>query len=196
MKRALVIDDHPIVRDGIRDLLQHAFPSLDIEVSSGREKVAETVCGSLWAFVILDINLPGQNGIDVLKQARGCCPDVPIFIFSMFSERQYADRALRAGAVAYVSKDQSPIDLIQAVKQALRGGRDQRKRESIGPVLSDREMQVLAYFANGMRGNEIARQLGIDAKTVSTYKSRLLQKLDVRNFAELIRYASEEGLVE
>jgi DNA-binding NarL/FixJ family response regulator len=196
MRQALVVDDHPIVRDGIKELLQRALPSVLLKDSSGADEILKEICAYQWAFVVLDINLPGQNGIDIIKKARVCCPEIPIVVFSLFPERQYAARALRAGAVAYLSKDRPPPDLIEAVKMALQGGPVKTPRERPAPTLSDREVQVLTYFAKGMSRKEISDQLHINGKTVSTYKARLLYKLGLRNLAELIRYATEEGLIE
>jgi DNA-binding NarL/FixJ family response regulator len=198
MKQALVVDDHPIVRDGIKELLQRAFPSVVIKDSSGADGVLQEICGQSWAFVVLDINLPGQNGLDIIKKTKASQPDIPIIVFSLYSERQYAARALRAGAIAYLSKERPPRDLIETVKTALEGGPIKRPREVMvsQPVLSDREVQVLALFVRGMSRKEISQELNINEKTVSTYRARLLHKLDVKNLVELIRYAVEEGLVD
>jgi DNA-binding NarL/FixJ family response regulator len=191
MKQALVVDDHPIVRDGIKELLQRAFPSVVIKDSSGTDGVVQEICAHPWAFVVLDINLPGQNGLDIIKKTKARQPDIPIIVFSLYSERQYAARALRAGAVAYLSKERPPRDLIE-------GGPIKKPREVLvsQPVLSDREVQVLALFVRGMSRKEISQELNINEKTVSTYRARLLHKLDVKNLVELIRYAVEEGLVD
>ena len=197
MKQALVVDDHPIVREGIKDLLQRAFPSISIQASSGAEGVLQELCGHQWAFVVLDVNLPGQNGIDIIKKARASCPKVPIIVFSLFSEAQYAARALRAGAVAYLSKDRSPVDLVDTIKIVLRGEPIKKPREAMAqPVLSDREIQVLNLFVKGMSRKEISQELHINGKTVSTYRARLLQKLGLRNLVDLVRYAVEERLVD
>ncbi len=198
MKQALVVDDHPIVREGVRDLLQRAFPSLLIKDSPGSDEVLKEVCEYPWAFVVLDINLPGQNGLDIIKKAKSSCPDIPIIVFSLYSERQYAARALRAGAIAYLSKDRSPRDLIDVVTMALEGKPVKKPREAMvsQPVLSDREVQVLGLFVKGMSRKEISQALSISEKTISTYKARLFHKLGVRNVVELIRYAVEEGLVD
>ena len=186
MKQALVVDDHPIVRDGIKELLQRAFPSVVIKDSSGTDGVLQEICAQPWAFVVLDINLPGQNGLDIIKKTKARQPDIPIIVFSLYSERQYAARALRAGAVAYLSKERPPRDLIETVKTALEGG----------PIKKPREVLVLALFVRGMSRKEISQELNINEKTVSTYRARLLHKLDVKNLVELIRYAVEEGLVD
>ena len=197
MKDALVVDDHPIVREGVRELLQSAFPSIAVKASSGDQGALQEICGHPWAFVVLDINLPGQNGLDTIKKAKASRPDIPIIVFSLFSEDQYAARALRAGASAYLSKDRSPLDLLDAVKMALQGGPAKKPGNAMAqPVLSDREIQVLNLFAKGMSRKEISQTLHIDGKTVSTYKARLQQKLGLRNLVDLFRYAEEHGLVD
>jgi DNA-binding NarL/FixJ family response regulator len=144
--------------------------------------------------VVLDIHLPGHNGLDIVRKARARCPAVPILIFSLFAAEQYADRALQAGAVGYVSKDRSPLELVEAVRAALH--REMVARPHVPPNLSDREIQVLGLLAKGMTRQEISRRLDINEKTVSTYKTRLLQKLGLRNLVDLLRYAVDEHMVE
>ena len=198
MRHALIVDDHPVVRDGVRDILQRTFPSIQIKVSSGGAGLLEEVCGTSWAFIVLDINLPGQNGLNIIRQAKTCCSTIPILVFSLYSERQYAARALRAGAVAYISKDRPPGDLIETVTAILEGKPLNKPRELMvsQPLLSDREVQVLGLLVRGLDRKEIAQELKINEKTVSTYRARLLQKLEVKNTVELIRYALDEGLVD
>jgi DNA-binding NarL/FixJ family response regulator len=192
LQEGLIIDDHPIVREGIRELLQKAFPSFRLSTSSGANGVMEEVCGRRWAFVVLDIHLSGHNGLDIVKKAKTCCPAVPILIFSLFAAEQYAHRALQAGAVGYVSKDRSPWDLVEAVRSALR--QQTVTRSDVRPNLSDREIQVLSLLAKGLSRQDISRSLDINEKTVSTYKTRLLQKLGLRNLVDLLRYAVDVHL--
>jgi DNA-binding NarL/FixJ family response regulator len=195
MQQGLVIDDHPIVREGIKDLLLKEVPSLVITTSSGTDGVLEEVCGRSWAFVVADINLPGYQGLDIIRKVKSCFPETPILVFSLYAQEQYADRALRAGASAYISKERPPSALVESVKAALRG-------ETIkGPfatraILSHREIQVLRFLARGMKRQDIARALDINEKTVSTYKTRLLQKLGLRNLVDLVRYAVDEQMVD
>jgi DNA-binding NarL/FixJ family response regulator len=195
MQQGLVIDDHPIVREGIKALLQKAVPSLAITTSPGTDGVFEEVCGRRWAVVVVDINLPGHHGLDIVKKARSCCPETPILVFSLYAEEQYADRALRAGAVAYISKERPPSALVESVKAALRG--ETVKRPPVRhPMLSGREIQVLRLLVRGIKRRDIARALEINEKTVSTYKTRLLQKLGLRNLVDLVRYAVDEHVVD
>jgi DNA-binding NarL/FixJ family response regulator len=130
--------------------------------------------------------LPELHGLDIVKQATSHCPKTPILVFSLYAEEQDADRALRAGAAAYISKDRPPSALVESVKAALRGA---VKRPLVRhPMLSEREMQVLRLLARGTKRRDIARALEINEKTVSTYKTRLLQKLGLRNLVDLVRY--------
>jgi DNA-binding NarL/FixJ family response regulator len=195
MKQALVVDDHPLVCDSVKELLEKNFPRLQVQTSIGRDNLVEEVCGKPWVFVVLDINLPTQHGLDIVKQAKVRQPQTPIIVFSLHAESQYAARALRAGAVAYLSKDRSPTALVGLVKQILEGKKI-RTLITERPVLSDREMQILTLIGRGMKRSEIAIDLGINEKTVSTYQSRLLQKLELRTVVELVRYAVEEGLID
>ena len=198
MPQVLLVDAHPIVRKALKEVLQTALPFIGIKDSSGGGELVREICGYPWALVVMDIHLPGQNGIEVIKKAKACCPVTPIIVFGTYSERQYADHALRAGAINYLSKDRSVCDLIDTVRTTLHGGQSKKRRESTGSksILSEREVQVLRLFAKGLSRTEIAQQLKIKERTVSTYKTKLIEKLDLRNFAELIRYAIAEGIIE
>jgi DNA-binding NarL/FixJ family response regulator len=201
-RQALIVDDHPIVRDGMKELLQQSFPSIVIKSSSGSSGSSGTsgllqeLCAYPWSFVVLDLNLPEVNGLDIIKKVHAYCPKVPIFAFSLYSQRQYAARVLRAGAVAYVSKDCSPQVLVQVVQQFLEGETVKQLRGLSKPLLSDRELQVLTLLVKGESRKNISAKLGITVKTISTHMVRLMRKLDVRNIVELIRYAIEERLVD
>jgi len=196
-REALVVDDHPIVRHGIAELLQKAYPTFNVRESVGGASLVNEICWHPWAFVILDLNMPGFDGLDVLKRVNATTRNVPIIVFSLYSEEQYATRALRAGAKAYLSKDRPPEDLIDTVKIILAGGRPPMPFSMMSnPLLSDREIQVLSLITKGLSGKEIAKFLHIHEKTVSTYRARLLQKLHLRTIVDLIRYGAKEGFVE
>lgn len=194
-KQALLVDDHPIIRESLKQLLQKTFPSILIRESTGTDSALEEICSYPWTFVILDINLPSQNGLRIIRKIQTCCPQIPIIVFSLFSENQYRLRALRAGAVDYVSKEGSPLKLVDVIRSVLR--RKAKASENIiRIVLSPRETEILTLLAKGMNRQEIAQALTINEKTVSTYKARLLQKLDARTTVDLLRLAAEEGLLE
>jgi DNA-binding NarL/FixJ family response regulator len=192
MKQALIVDDHPLVCEAVKGFLQTHFPFLELKTSSGGNKLLDELCGTPWAFAVLDIKLSDQSGLDVLRQTRGCCPTLPIIIYSAYAERQYANRALRAGAIAYVSKEHAPDELVPIVRKILEGSKI-RKPINTQAALSPRERQVLMLLAQGLRRSEIAQRLEISDKTVSAHQANLLLKLELRNVVELVRYAIEEG---
>jgi DNA-binding NarL/FixJ family response regulator len=197
--QALLVDPHPIVRKAVKEVLKTAYPFIRIKEFSGGQDLLREICGFGWAFVIMDIHLPDQNAIGIIKKAKARCPMTPIIVFSMYPETQSANRALRAGALAYLSKDRSVDDLIDTVGSALGVRQPQRCQEATGSqhtILSRREVQVLKLFAQGLSRSEMAKKLRISEKTVSTYKSQLVQKLELRNFAELIHYALGEGIAD
>ena len=208
--RILVVDDHPVFRKGAADLLNEAFKNLHIdETGDGREAI-RMACEHDWELVILDVTLPGRNGLDVLKDIRHQRPRIPVLMVSMHPEDQYALRALRAGASGYMTKDTAPEALVMAVDRILDGGRyvssslADRLAQAVGtgvegPLhesLSDREHQVLVMLGGGHRVSDIATALSLSVKTVSTYRARVLEKLDLSSTAELIAYALRQGLVE
>ena len=192
MKQALIVDDHPLVCQGVKELLQTSFPSLEVKTSAGGDGLLRELCGTPWAFVVLDVSLRDQCGLTILKRIKSCCPKIPIIVFSAHPESQYAGRALRAGAVAYLSKARSPRDLIELARQILTV-RQIRRSVAKQPALSARERQVLQLLAKGLRRVEISKKLRISPKTVSAHQGNLLLKLDLRNVVELVRYAIEEG---
>jgi DNA-binding NarL/FixJ family response regulator len=197
MAQALLMDAHPIVRKAIKQVLQTAFPFLGVKEFSDGNDVVREICAYPWALVVMDINLPGKNGLHILREAKARCPGTPIIVFSLFPEDRYAARAYRAGAIAYLSKNSSLDHFINTVGTVLDRRQPKKRRESTvseSTVLSDREVQVLRLFVKGLSRKEIARALKIKERTVSTYKTKLIEKLDLRSFAELIDYAIEEGI--
>lgn len=206
--RILIADDHAIVRKGLIQLLKDEFPIIRvIEVNNGTEALAEAT-KSTWDIILLDISMPGRNGIEVLKEMRTIGIKAPILILSMHPEETFAIRALKAGASGFLNKNKTPEELIKAIQLVLTG------RKYITPTvaeqladltvfsedpgharLSDREMQILRLFASGMQVSQIAKEISLSVNTISTYRTRILEKLALKNNAELIRYAYENGLV-
>ncbi len=206
--RCLLVDDHPFVRRGVRDLLMEEQLCSEIrEVSSGAAALAEIRCQS-WDLLILDLALPDKHGLEVLKEAKLLQPRLPMLILSLYPEKEFALRAIKAGASGYLTKDRAPSELLAAVKQVLRGVRyiteelaEQLaatiRTEDKGPrhaTLSDREMQVLRLLGMGRTLSVIAKDLRLSAKTISTYRVRILDKLCCRTTGEIIRYAVEQRL--
>jgi two-component system invasion response regulator UvrY len=210
MIRVLVADDHAVVRRGLVQILTEA-PDMVVagEASTGRE-VLQAVRKHDYDVLVLDIAMPEGGGLEVLQQLQTLKPDLHVLILSMYPERQYAVRALKTGAVGYLTKESVPDELIAAIRKVARGGKyvtqslaEQLASELRGEVekephktLSDREYQVMTLLAAGKSVTDIATKLSLSVKTVSTYRARILNKLYLKSTAEIIRYALEHELVE
>jgi DNA-binding NarL/FixJ family response regulator len=206
----LIADDHAILRSGLRRLLQD-MPEVEMvgEADTGN-LVRERMRAQRWDVLLLDIDMPGQNALDVLKLVKSDHPDVAVLILSMYPEEQFALRALKAGAAGYLNKKSAPEQLLAAIRRVAEGGtylsaalaatlaRNLRARpvDTVHDLLSDREFTVLRGIAAGRPISEIAKELNLSAKTVSTYRTRLLTKLDMHSNVELARYAAEHGIVK
>ena len=210
MKKVLVADDHAVVREGIKRIIEETADMVVAGEAVNGWEVLEKARGGDYDVVVLDISMPGKNGMEILKELKRECPGVPVLILSMHSEEQYALRALRAGASGYVTKESAPDELIEALEKVLRGSKyitstlaerlvldiGVGSEESLHTKLSDRELQVLCLLAEGKTVNEIGQELCLSAKTISTYRSRILQKMAMKTNTELIRYAIKQGLVD
>ncbi len=210
MTAILIADDHAIVRRGLIQLLTDGLPGARFgEAETAAEAVAAARAGD-WDLLVLDISLPGRSGLDVLKDVKSARPKLPVLILSMHPEEQFAVRALRAGAAGYLTKETAPEELLAAVRKVLRGGRyvsaslAERLASEIGgesgkephEMLSDREFQVLRLIASGLTLTAIAEKLSISVQTVSTYRSRLLEKMGMATNADLTKYVHLHGLIE
>ena len=210
MIRVLVADDHAVVRRGVVQILAES-PHIVVagEAATGGQ-VLQAVRENVYDIILLDIAMPGGSGLEVLKQLRSLDPNVQVLILSMYPEKQYAVRALKAGAAGYLTKDSAPDELIEAIDRISQGGKyitrslAQELAGELGgkagqdphEALSDREYQVMRLLAAGRNVTEIAVQLSLSVKTVSTYRTRILEKLDLKTTAEIMRYALERGLDE
>ena len=208
MFRILIADDHAIVRQGLKQVLLEEFHQATIAEASTGQHVLELVRAQTWSIVILDIHLPDKNGVEVLKEVKMVKPDLPVVVLSLSPEDQYGIRVLRAGGSGYLTKESAPEELVAAVKKVVGGGRyvssslaDQLAAriapQGDGPAhqsLSDRELEVLEHLGSGKTVTDIADSLALSVKTVSTYRSRLLEKLRLKTTADLIRYAFEHRL--
>jgi two-component system invasion response regulator UvrY len=210
MIRVLVADDHAVVRRGVVQILDEA-PDLVAagEASSGRQ-VLQKVQENDYDVLVLDIGMPDGSGLEVLHQLRTLRPDLRVLILSMYPERQYALRALKAGAAGYLTKESAPDELVAAVRRIAQGGKyitqslaEELTAALVGEaektpeeILSDREFQVVCMLAEGKTIAGIAEELSLSVKTISTYRARVLEKLNLSNTAEIIRYAFEHKLVE
>ncbi len=206
--RVLLVDDHAVVRDGLRAALSATIPLQDVvEASTAREALAR-VQQEAFDAVVLDLALPDMSGIEALKAMRLIRPRLPVVIFSMHADREYCVRCLRAGAMAYVTKEGTASDIMQAVAAVVAGRRyvsRQMAEHLVGALLetdqrvpheglSDREFQVLCMLGSGKTVSEIAAHLCLSVKTISTYRARLLEKLELDNNAQIMKYTLEHGL--
>ncbi len=204
----LIADDHAIVRKGLMQLLMEEFPFSVITEAENSSEVLEKIKGKVWDIILLDISMPGRNGIEVLKQLRADGIKSPILMLSMHPEDQFAIRVLKAGASGFLNKNSANSELISAVHKVL-GGRKyitsslaEKLAEStsdpsdrpLHELLSDREMQVFQLIASGKTVSEIAIDISLSVNTISTYRSRILEKLSLTNNAEITRYAIDNNL--
>lgn len=210
MIRVLIADDHAIVRQGLRQILSDT-PDMTVggEAANGVEVLQKLRSEGPWDVLLLDVAMPGKNGIDTLKQVKTEFPRLPVLVLSMYPEDQYAVRLLKAGAAAYLTKESAPEQLVTAIRTVAAGRRyisptvaellaAQLDRDTEQPPhagLSDREFEILRLLASGLTVSDIATQLSLSVKTVSTYRTRLLTKMQLRNNAELTHYAIRNGLV-
>lgn len=208
MIKVLIADDHAIVRGGLKQIIATTVDiSAAAEATQGQE-VIEKMRRADFDVLLLDMTMPGISGFDLIRRVRSEKPQLPILVLSMYNEGQVVSRALRAGAAGYVAKDSEPEVLIAAIRKVAGGGRFidpslvdkvvfDADRSGAPPheLLSDREFQVLRMIAAGRSINDIGESLKLSAKTVSTYKMRLMQKLGVENNADLVRYALRHDLI-
>jgi DNA-binding NarL/FixJ family response regulator len=206
----LVADDHAVVRRGLRQVIADECDGATVEEASTGQAALDAVRRQDWAVVILDINLPDKNGLEVLKDLKAMRPALPVLILSHHAEAEYAARAFKAGAAGYLTKESASEELAAAIRKVLAGGRyvspsfaEQlagRLTSDLDTLphhaLSDREHLVLCQIAQGKAVSQIADELALSVKTISTYRARLLEKLQLANNAELMRYAFDHRLVE
>jgi two-component system, NarL family, invasion response regulator UvrY len=209
MIRILLVDDHPVVRQGVRSILIDRFPDAVVAEAGDAPAALREVADAEWDVVLVDISMPGPSGLDLIKELRRQRPALPLLVVSMHPAAQFARRALSAGALGYLTKDSAPEEFVMAIEQARRGRRyvgpdagevllSWREKSEAPPhdSLSDREYQVLRLLGSGRTVSDIARSLGLSVKTVSTYRTRVLEKLGMRTNAELMRYAIENQLLD
>jgi DNA-binding NarL/FixJ family response regulator len=209
MIRILLVDDHPVVRHGIRTILTERFKGAVVGEAGDAESALVQVRENRWDVVVADISLPGASGLDLLKELRRSYPSLPTLVMSMHPAAQFARRALSAGAAGYLTKDSEPSEFVTAIEDARRGrkyvGRDSgdvllrwanKAVNTPHEALSDREYQVLRMLGSGQTVSDVARDLGLSVKTVSTYRSRVLDKLGMRTNAELMRNVIENRLLD
>lgn len=209
MIRILLVDDHPVAREGIRTVLTDRVEGAEVGEASDAVTALKQLENGEWDLMIADISLPGMNGLDLIREVRRLYPELPALVLSMHPASQFARRALSAGAIGYLTKDSELEQFVAAIEHA----REQRHFVSKdtadflvrrpggqgGPpheLLSDREYQVLRLMGSGRSLTDIARDLNLSVKTISTYRARVLQKLGLKKSSEMIRYAIENQLLD
>ena len=210
MIKILIADDHGIIRKGIKQILSRTSDiEVTAEASTGQEAL-EKIWTSHVDLVILDISLPGRNGLEILKQIKSQKPKLPVLILSMYPEEQYAVRVLRAGASGYLTKESDKNELVEAIRRIAEGKKyitpslaeklaselEPSNDKALHERLSDREYHILCLIAKGKSSNEIAEELALSVKTVSTHRARVLEKMGMKSNAELTYYAVQSKLVE
>lgn len=209
MKKILIIDDHQVVRNGLKLALSDEFSEVEFGEGQDAPDALAKIKENKWDIMILDINMPGRGGIDVLLQLKSENNKIPILVLSMHTEEQIAVRVLKLGAFGYLSKEAKNSELLQAVHQILNGKKyipaslaellaDQLENPSniaLHEFLSGREYETLILIASGKTTSEIAEELSISLPTISTYRARILEKMNMKSNAELMHYAIRHNLV-
>lgn len=209
--KVLIADDHAVVRQGLKQILADEFPAASFgEATNATEALAMLARGK-WELMLLDVSMPGRSGLEILKEARRARPRLPILVLSMHPEDQYAVRMLKAGASGYLTKETAPEELARAVRKVMAGGKyiNAATAEQLAAsldsapgehapheALSDREFQVLRMIALGKSVKQIAGDLSLSVKTVSTYRTRVLSKMNMKTNADLTRYGIERRLAD
>lgn len=209
MRRILLVDDHIVVRQGLIQLLSILLEGVEFDEASTGQEGIDKLNGSNYSLVLLDISLPGRNGLDVLRQMRSMKPDIPVLMLSMHPDEQYAVRAMRAGAAGYVTKVSASEELKDAIEKALRGEKyvtlsqatlladaisESHEVGELHNLLSDREYQFAGMLTAGKTMTQIAQELNLSVKTISSYRTRVLEKLRLRTNADIINYCITHGI--
>ena len=209
MIRVLIIDDHAIIREGLKLMLSETHDIAAVDEAANGEQGLDKVLKNDYDVILLDITMPGRGGIDALKDIHNVKPDIPILILSMHPEEQYALRVLKAGGSGYLTKQRAPQEVIDAIRKVVSGGKyisDSLTEELVREIgtdsekplikkLSDREFQVFEMIASGKTVGKIAEELSLSVKTISTYRARILEKMNMKSNAELTFYAVSNKLV-
>ena len=208
-EKILIADDHSAIRKGVKQICMNEFSSLTFGEAVNYTEVFQKLKEQDWNILILDVDLPGRNGLDILKQIKSEKIKVPVLMFSFHSEEQIAFRAFKLGASGYLSKDAADLELIKAIRQILQGKKyaseyiaekllsnfDGDSTKEPHELLSEREYQTLCMIASGKTVSEIAELLCLSTPTISTYRARILEKMKLKNNAELTAYAIGQKLV-
>ena len=210
MIRLLIVDDHAVVREGLKQIFSDTSDLVVADEASSAEKAINKIIENNYDVLLTDISMPGRGGLELLQEIKEINPELRVLILSMHPEQQYALRALKAGASGYLTKNTPPEELIKAIRKIAQGRRyitetvseqmaDDLSKDTSKPLhetLSDREYQTMRLIASGKTVSGIAKELSLSVKTVSTYRSRILVKMNMKNNAAITYYAIKQGLVD
>ncbi len=209
MHKVLICDDHAVVRQGLKQILLEDSNKFSCEEAANGREVLDMIAEKKWDAVVLDISLPGMSGIEILKEIKKVRPKLPVLVLTVHSEEQFGLRTLKAGAAGYLTKDSAPEELVNALKRIMNGGKyinqqiveilmndvDNNSDRPPHENLSNREFEIMRLIASGKAPMQIADELALSVKTVSTYRSRLLEKMKFTTNAEITHYAITNKLV-
>lgn len=210
MIKIFIADDHAIVRKGLKQIISETPDMIVSEEADNGLEALDKISENNYDVILLDISMPGKNGLEILRLVKRKKPQLPVLMLSVHPEEQYAIRSLRAGAAGYLTKESAPDELIAAIRKISKGGKfvnaslaekliselEIYVEKPSHETLSDREYQVMCMSAMGKTLKEIAQELSLSIQTVSTYRTRILEKMNMNSIAEVIRYAVKHGLVE
>ncbi len=209
MLKILIADDHTIVREGLKQILAEISDVVTTDEASNGQEVLQKVWKNNYDMLLLDISMPGRSGLDILKQLKSDKPSLKTLILSMHPEEQYAVRAFKAGASGYLTKESTPHELIEAIQKISVGKKyvssslaetlachlEMESEKPLHETLSDREFEVMCMIASGKTVKEISEELSLSVKTISTYRTRILRKMKMKNNSQLTRYTLQNHLV-
>ena len=208
--RILIADDHAVIRRGLKQILLDEYPSAIIEEAGDAEAAIKKSITSNWDVIISDLSMPGRSGLDLVQHIKQNFPKLPVLILSIHPEEQYAIRALKAGAAGYLNKEAAPEELVMAVQRVLQGRKyisasiaekmadeldKEKTNKALHELLSDRELDVFKLIAGGTSVTDISEKLSLSITTVSTYRTRIMSKMNMKSNADLTRYALENNLI-
>jgi len=210
MIKILIADDHPIYRRGLKELLYDSFDDVTIDEAANSNQALSYVNKNSYQIILLDIAMPGRSGLDIIKDIKKASSKLSVLMLSAYPEEQYAIRALKSGASAYLTKKSVPDELIKAIKKVLHGGKyltsslaeklafaiEENNERPLHEKLSNREYQIMCMIASGKTVKIIADELNLSENTVSTYRTRTLEKMNLKNNAELTYYAIKHELID
>ena len=209
--KILIVDDYAVVRRGLQQIVLDEYEDIVFGEATNGQEALDMLSEQNWDVIVLDISMPGRSGLDVLKEIRKLRSDIPVLVLSIHPEDQFAVRVLRAGASGYMTKETAPEELVTAIDKVMSGGtyvsrslaellaRDLQRDTgdtTLHSRLSDREYEVMVMIASGKPVSQIADELTLSVKTISTYRARILDKVQMKSNAEITRYAIKHGLVE